>query len=148
MAAWAAETEADAKRDEWTYAKRDAEIRYIVGDVAAPSDIGRSAYRSVCRQGEPERLVTLDAMRENGQMHAFVVGDWYAHNCTPSPKVAWSGYAVISRETGRPATLSDVTDDALAVCLADAGLPPSREYDPTGAELLAKARRDACDAAQ
>lgn len=148
MAAWAGEVEADAKRDALAAAASDARIRYVTGDEPATSDVGRSAYRAVCRQEEPSRVVSLDAYRDNAREHARSVSDWYARNCAPAPAASVSSYAVISRETGHIAGIGDVPSDLLAVCLADAGLPPSREYEPTGAELLARAQRDACDAAQ
>lgn len=142
---WATLVDVDDKREE---ADEDARLRYLVGDMPAAGDVGKAAYRSVCKENHVDREFILDALREHGQIHAFAWADWYDTHCGPKPGASTNGFSVISRETGKPARPGDVLEDVLAVCSADAGTPPAKEYWPTPAEQIAKMRRDACDAAQ
>lgn len=148
MAAWAHAVDEDARRDEWRTAYLDARTRYVVGDMPASANVARAAFRKVCLEEEAERETALSEQHDHAIVHAAEWSEWYARNCNPTFAVSLDGYVVLSRETGQSAHLDDVLGGLLAVCLADAGLPPARVYEPTGAELLARQRRDACDAAQ
>lgn len=125
----------------------DAELRYLSGDRAEDSDEGRHAYRLVCLAHQTERDDVLESLSAHAQMHALVRASWFAVHCNPSADRKVEDGVVLSQETDRqpePGELGEV----LAVCDADAGVPSPKQYTRTAREVMAQARRDACEDAQ
>jgi hypothetical protein len=143
VARWVAEVSTDADREDRTTRLVDAEGRFLSGDNAEPSDLGRAAYRTVCREHAVEREMTLDELRERAQIHTFAWREWYKTHCLPIANGLKTPNSVaIDRDTGKALT------DSVYVCGTDAGTPPARVYERSSAEVLAQARRDACERAQ